>query len=127
MTLAMLSPAVPALAVTNGGVTPTQYVAAFAPVFGGYAMPHTGTMSLAINDGTITGTYTGTSVAPDNLDDRIVPVTGTVNPSDGYVQLIIGGMLTLRGTMAADGTITGTADEHGKLFDFAAAPGSTHH
>jgi hypothetical protein len=117
--------AVPALAVTNAtGAPPTAYVAAFAPIFGSYGVPRTGTMSLAVNDGTISGTYSGTSVSPDFLDNRIVPVTGTVSPNDGYIQLYIGGAITLRGSMAGNGTITGTAEENGRLYEFTAAPGT---
>lgn len=116
--------AAPALAVTNAGIqTGTQYVAAFAPVFGvGY--PHTGVMQIALNDGTISGTYSGTSVRPDSLNDRIVPVSGTVSSDDGYVQLFIGGALALRGTMASDGTISGTATYRGRLYEFLAQPGT---
>jgi hypothetical protein len=115
----------PALAITNSaGETATAYVAAFAPVIGS-AIPHTGDMALFIHEGTITGTYTGTSVAPDPLDNRMVSVTGTISPSDGHVQLYIGGALSLQGTMNADGTITGTASYLGRLYEFEASPGAT--
>lgn len=123
--LALAGSTVPALAITNGeGETATAYVAAFAPVIGS-AMPHTGNMALFVHDGTITGIYTGTSVAPDPLDDRMVSVTGSINPSDGHVQLYIGGALSLQGTMNADGTITGTASYLGRLYEFQARPGAT--
>jgi hypothetical protein len=116
--------AMPALAITNsGGEVATPYVAAFAPLFGTSGVPRTGTMQLVVHDGTITGTYSGTSVAPDYLDGRIVPVTGSVSSADGYVQLYIGGALSLRGTMAGDGTISGTATYHGRLYQFVAQPG----
>jgi hypothetical protein len=97
------------------------YVAAFAPVFGN-AVPHTGLMQLVVSAGTIDGTYTGTSVAPDYLNNRMLPVSGSVSPNDGYVQLSIGGALTLRGTMAADGSISGTASYGGRLYEFVAKP-----
>lgn len=114
----------PALAVTNAGMQgATQYVAAFAPVFGvGY--PHTGVMQIAVNDGAISGTYSGTSVGPDFLNDRIVPVSGTISSNEGYVQLFIGGALSLRGTMDNDGTISGTATYRGRLYEFLAQPGT---
>lgn len=117
--------AMPALAVTNGA-TPaaTPYVAAFAPLFGTSGVPHSGTMRLVVQDGTISGTYSGTSVSPDYLDNRIVPVTGSVSDADGYVALSIGGTLSLHGTMAGDGTITGTATYDGRLYEFMASPGS---
>jgi hypothetical protein len=36
--------------------------------------------------------------------------------------LYIGGLVKLRGTMAANGTMTGTAEERGRLYEFAATP-----
>ncbi len=116
---------VPALAITNSaGETATAYVAAFAPVIGS-AIPHTGDMALFVHNGTITGTYTGTSVAPDPLNDRMVSVTGSISPTDGHVQLYIGGALSLQGSMNADGSITGTASYLGGLYEFEARPGAT--
>ena len=68
-----------------------------------------------MSDGAISGTYTGTSFGPDSLDDRIVSVSGSVNENDGYVQLFIGGVFSLRGTMANDGRISGTATYRGSI------------
>lgn len=79
-------------------------------------------MTLVVNDGSISGNYTGTSAGPDPLDNHTVPVIGTVSQDGGYVQLYIGTELALRGTMSADGTIVGTADDDGRLYDFTAAP-----
>lgn len=115
--------AIPALAVTNGGATAaTPYVAAFAPIFGNSGAPHSGEMRLSVRDGIISGTYTGTSVRPDYFDDRIVPVTGNVSSTDGYVTLLIGGMFSMHGTMNGDGTISGTAIDDGQFYEFMAAP-----
>jgi hypothetical protein len=117
--------ALPALAVTNAGETTyAPYVAAFSPAFGPSAVPHVGKMLLILHDGAISGSYTGISVRPDPLNDRIVPVIGSVNQNDGYVQLHIGSALALTGTMAADGTISGTAEYNGSLYDFMAKPGT---
>jgi hypothetical protein len=117
--------AVPAQAVTNAGdTTYAPYVAAFSPAFGLTAMPYVGAMRLIVHDGTIEGTYTGISARPDSLTNRIEPVIGSVNPSDGYVQMHVGDVLALTGTMAADGTISGTARYNGGLYDFVAKPGS---
>ena len=114
---------VPATALTNGGdELATPYVAAFSRIFGISGAPRTGTMTLAVHDGLISGSYTGTSIAPDPLDNRTVPIAGTVSGNDGYVQLLIGAAITLRGTMNADGTISGTATENGRLYKFVAAP-----
>lgn len=114
---------IPAPAVTNSaGETATPYVAAFVPIFGIAGIPHSGNMQIFVGNGTITGTYSGTSVAPDVLNDRIVPVTGSISQDDGHVQLYIGGALSLQGTMANDGTITGTATYRGRLYEFMAKP-----
>jgi hypothetical protein len=122
--LLALGGAAPALAVTNvNGGLPTSYVAAFAPVFGIQGVPHSGNMVLSVNGATITGTYTGTSVAPDFLNNRIVPVTGSIDQSDGHLQLFIGNALSLQGTMNNDGSISGTATLAGRLYEFVAAPG----
>ncbi len=115
--------ALPALAVTNAGDTTfAPYVAAFTPTFGS-AVPYVGTMKLLLHDGTIAGTYTGISARPDRLNNRIEPVTGSVNQNDGYVQFNVGSALSFNGTMAADGTIAGTATYNGRLYDFMAKPG----
>ncbi|MGA8475029.1 MAG: hypothetical protein WB681_08185 [Candidatus Cybelea sp.] len=117
--------AAPALAVTNGGGTTfSPYVAAFTPEFGPSGVPYVGRMQLVVRDGTIDGTYTGISARPDFLTNRISQVTGTVNSGDGYVQLNVGNALAFRGTMDADGTISGTATYRGRLYEFVAKPGS---
>ncbi len=117
--------ATPAQAVTNAGETTyASYVAAFTPAFGGYAVPYVGKMLLIMHDGAIQGTYTGISARPDRLNDRIESVAGSVNQNDGYVQLNVGNAIAVRGTMAADGTISGTADYNGGLYDFVAKPGA---
>jgi hypothetical protein len=116
--------AVPALAVTQAGIAiPVPYVAAFTPTFGISGVPYAGTMQLVMNDGTVTGTYTGISVRPDRLNDRIVPVTGSVD-TDGYLQFNVGGALWFTGRLAADGSISGTADYNGKPYNFMASPGA---
>lgn len=118
--------AAPALAVTNtGGVTAERYVAAFSPAFGPMTVPYLGSMQLVMADGTIEGTYTGTSARPDILTNRIEPVIGTINQNDGYVQFHVGDLLAFRGTMDSDGTISGTATYNGRLYDFVASPGAT--
>jgi hypothetical protein len=120
----LAAPAAPAFAVTNDGANlSTTYVAAFAPIFGSDGFPRSGTMKLVMRDGTISGTYSGTSVGPDYLNNRLLPVTGSVSRND-YVQLFIGGAGTLRGSIAANGTISGTLTEGGRLYEFMAAPRS---
>jgi hypothetical protein len=117
--------AAPALAVTNaGGASAERYVAAFTPAFGPMSVPYVGTMQLVIADGTIDGTYTGISARPDFLNNRIEPVIGSVNAKDGYVQFHVGDVLSFRGTIDSDGTISGNATYNGRLYDFVASPGS---
>lgn len=121
--------ALPASAAAQFGGTGTNvaYVAAFDTAIGPAGMPHVGSMHLNIHDGTIDGTYTGMSVIPDPLNDRIVPVTGTIDRQDGHMQLQIGGVISFQGAMNADETISGTADYRGRLYDFVAERGSPGH
>lgn len=118
--------AVPASAATQlgGSGTNVAYVAAFQTAIAPTGMPHLGSMHLSIVDGAIQGTYTGMSAIPDPLNDRIVPVTGTVDSQDGHVQLQIGGLISFQGTMNADDSISGTADYRGGIYDFVAERGS---
>jgi hypothetical protein len=121
---ATASLAAPALSATNAGNTVAlPYVAAFAPVFGASGVPYAGTMNLVMHDGAISGTYSGISVRPDRLSDSISPVNGTVS-SDGAVRFRIGGALSFTGELENDGTISGTADYQGRLYNFVAEPGS---
>jgi hypothetical protein len=115
----VLSPAC-ALA-TVGTSPPVAYVAAFSPTFNGAAVPHTGTMQLSIQNGTLTGTYTGISVIPDRFNDRIENVTGAV--SGKSVLFSIGNQMSFTGTLAPDGTISGTATMNGRLYNFVAERG----
>lgn len=87
-------------------------------------MPHLGSMHLKIHDGTIAGTYTGMSTMPDPLNDRILAVTGTIDPQDGHVQLQIGGAISFQGAMNPDQTTSGTADYNGRPYAFVAKRGS---
>jgi hypothetical protein len=123
--LAFLAVCAPALAVTNAGVpaSATPYVAAFTPTFGAQGVPYAGTMQLVIQNGTVSGTYTGISVRPDRLNNRIVPIVGTVSDANGAMQFHVGGALWFNGTMYADGTISGTATYYGRFYDFLAKPG----
>ncbi|HKE37507.1 MAG TPA: hypothetical protein VKB39_08740, partial [Candidatus Baltobacteraceae bacterium] len=121
-TLALLGGgAVPAFAASQYGesLQSVPYVAAFDAAVGPSGFPHVGTMRLSIVDGAIAGTYTGMSVAPDRLNDRIVPVMGSV-AQDGHVQMLIGNAISFEGTIDADQTIEGTAQYQGRLFDFVA-------
>ncbi|MFY9630504.1 MAG: hypothetical protein WAJ94_02710 [Candidatus Cybelea sp.] len=118
----LASPLASPAATVSGGERTMPYIAALDPIFGTSGIPRSGTMTLVVNDGSISGNYTGTSAGPDPLDNHTVPVIGTVSQDGGYVQLYIGTELALRGTMSADGTIVGTADDDGRLYDFTAAP-----
>lgn len=113
----------PALGATYDTTNvPRPYAAAFTTAFSPSGVPYAGDMRLLVREGRITGTYTGTSVRPDFLNDRIEPVVGTVDPSDGHVQFDVGNALTFNGTMYSDGTISGTADYRGGFYDFMAKP-----
>jgi|SRR5580692_9564291 hypothetical protein len=121
--LSFLGTATPAMATTNSTpAIPTPYVAAFTQAFGLTSMPYAGQMQLTISDGTVTGTYTGISVRPDPLNNRISPVTGTVS-SDGHMQFYVGNSMSFIGEVYADGTISGSANYRGQIWDFMAKPG----
>ncbi|HEY3675331.1 MAG TPA: hypothetical protein VGK84_05020 [Candidatus Tumulicola sp.] len=121
--LSFLGSAIPAMATTNSTpAIPTPYVAAFTPAFGLSGMPYAGQMQLTMSNGTVTGTYTGISIRPDPLNGRIVPVTGTVS-DDGHVQFYVGNAMSFTGEVYADGTISGSANYRGGIWDFMAKPG----
>jgi hypothetical protein len=114
-------PALPALAVTvHLPVWQATYVAAFQPTFGRQGVPYSGIMVLKFNHGIISGTYDSTSVRPDPLRGRIVPVTGNV--SHGNITLILqaSGGFTVRGTLSDDASISGTATIRGSFYSFLA-------
>jgi hypothetical protein len=110
-------------AVVHGGEWSATYIAAHNPLFSG-GVPYSGEMQLRFNHGIINGTYRGTSVRPDPLQGRIVPVSGTV--SQGHITLNIGqagvqsGGFSVTGTLAESGTISGTATQRGQLYQFLA-------
>jgi hypothetical protein len=100
----------------------TRYVAAFIPAFGVSSMPRAGQMQLRLSDGTVTGTYTGISLRPDPLNGRVSPISGTLS-SDGHMQFYVGDAMSFTGEVDADGTISGSADYRGQIWDFIAKPG----
>jgi hypothetical protein len=98
------------------------YVAAYQPQFGNPgAVPYSGIMKLDFKNGIISGTYESESVRPDPLSGRIVNVTGTIG-TDNHVSLrFTASTFTLsNGTIDAHGTIRGTADYQGRLYNFMA-------
>jgi hypothetical protein len=118
--LAMLA-ALPAAAFRVHGLKwSATYAAAYSPVFGPQGIPFSGTMKLTVDRGIITGTYTGESVRPDPFYRRVVPITGGVE--HGHIMLNFGayGGFTVRGTLAEDGEISGSATIRGRLYRFLA-------
>jgi hypothetical protein len=111
----------PALAiVVHGPVWSATYVAAYQSTFGAQGEPFTGTLKLSFNHGIISGTYVSNSVRPDPLRGRPIAVSGGV--SEGHVTLNFSasGGFTVRGTLAEDGEISGTATIRGRFFSFLA-------
>lgn len=94
------------------------YVAAFQPTLGTQGVPYSGILKLSFNHGIITGTYQSESVRPDPMYGRIVNVTGNTNK--GYVLLRFGSLSLPNGTIDHNGTIGGTANWQGRLWDFLA-------
>ncbi|HET6274824.1 MAG TPA: hypothetical protein VFE16_02635 [Candidatus Cybelea sp.] len=117
----VLLPALPAgAAVMHGHVWEATYVAAYQPTFGRQGYPHSGTMKLKVNNGIISGTYTSESVRPDPLYGRPIAISGNV--SQGNITLILQapGGFTVRGTIAENGEISGTATVKGSFYTFMA-------
>jgi hypothetical protein len=110
-----------ALAVAgHGPVWNADYVAAYQPTFGTQSAPYTGDLKLKFNHGIITGTYSSISARPDPYYGRIIQVTGGVKGSG--INLRIGNISLPNGTIGKDGTIQGTANWNGKLYNFLAKP-----
>jgi hypothetical protein len=111
----------PALAaVEHGRVWQATYVAAYQPTFGRQGVPYWGTLKLKFNGGIVSGTYVGESVRPDPLYGRTINVSGGV--SEGHITLDFraSGGFTVRGTLAGNGEISGTATINGRFYSFLA-------
>ncbi len=117
---AVLTPFTARAVVLHGRVWSATYVAAYQPTFGATRVPHSGIMKLNFNHGIISGTYVSQSVRPDPLYGRTIIVSGNV--SEGRITLILqtGGGFTVRGTLADDGEISGTATINGQFYTFLA-------
>ena len=98
------------------------YVAAFAPL-NSSAQPYSGNMKLNFNHGTISGTYTDTSLKPGGplYNRRDIPVSGGVN-SSGHATLLIG-PLSFHGTLSGQ-WFSGSATVNGRIYTFKARQGS---
>jgi hypothetical protein len=124
LALLLASSALPAPAVVttlvHRQVWSATYVAAYQSQFGARGVPFTGTLKLNFNHGVINGTYVAHSVRPDPLVGRTTLVTGTL--SHGQIRLTFQapGGFTVRGTLAEDAHISGTATVRGSFFSFLA-------
>jgi hypothetical protein len=116
--------ALPALsapaAIIHKPVWSATYVAAYRSTFGTQGQPFTGTLRLSFDHGIVNGTYVSNSVRPDPLFGRTINVNGGV--SHGQITLNFGasGGFVVRGTLAEDGEISGTATIRGRFFSFLA-------
>jgi hypothetical protein len=95
------------------------YVAAYQSQFGNPGVPYSGIMKLKFNHGAVTGTYDSTSVRPDPYRGRILNVTGTIG-SDNHMMLRFGSLSLPNATIGGHGTIKGTANWGGRLYNFEA-------
>lgn len=119
--LAILAALVTTVAVvSHGRVWQATYVAAYQPTFGAQRIPNSGTMKLKFDHGIVSGTYVSESVRPDPLYGRTIAVSGNV--SEGHITLILQapGGFTVRGTLAGNGEISGTATIKGSFYSFLA-------
>lgn len=116
-----LVPALPlSAAVMHGHVWQATYITAYAPTFGSARVPFSGTMQLQFNRGIISGTYESTSVRNDPLFGRRIPVTGNVSHGQILLDFSTSGGFTVRGTLAENGDISGTATIRGRFNSFHA-------
>jgi hypothetical protein len=106
--------------VVHGRVWQATYIAAYQPTFGAQRVPNSGTLKLKFDHGIVSGTYVSESVRPDPLYGRSISVSGNV--SQGQITLIFQapGGFTVRGTLAGDGEISGTATVRGSFYSFLA-------
>ncbi|HEY1976657.1 MAG TPA: hypothetical protein VGG89_08935 [Candidatus Baltobacteraceae bacterium] len=96
------------------------YIAAYQPQFGNTGgVPYSGVMKLNFNHGIVNGTYDSQSVRPDPYRGRILTVTGTIS-SDNHMMLRFGSFSLPNATIGSHGTIKGTGNQNGKLFNFEA-------
>ena len=106
----------------HGPVWSAEYIAAYQPTFGQQGVPYAGDLSITVNNGIMTGTYTAFSNRPEPYYGRILPVTGGVSGSS--VHLRFGSVSLSNGTIEKDGTIRRTVNWNGKLYNFLAKPRS---
>jgi hypothetical protein len=108
-------------AVVTTGARQVEYVAAFASL-NNTTYPYSGLLRLTIKHGIVSGTYVSTSIRPDPLDGRILPVTGTI--SGNQVTLNIGNAMRFNGTVRGNGRIlTGSLQWRGQIYTFEAKQG----
>jgi hypothetical protein len=113
--------ALPAGAVVmHGHVWEATYVAAYQPTFRTQGYPYSGTMKLKFNNGIVSGTYVAESVRPDPLYGRTINVSGNVSKGNITLLLNAPGGFTVRGTIAENGEISGTATVKGTFYTFMA-------
>ena len=111
----------PALAVVeHGRVWQATYVAAYQPTFGHQGVPRSGTMKLRFDHGIVSGTYVSESVRPDPLYGRTIAVSGGVSQGQITLNLQAPGGFTVRGKLAGNGEISGTATIKGQFYNFLA-------
>jgi hypothetical protein len=96
------------------------YVAAYQPQFGTQGVPYSGVMKLKFNHGIISGTYDSESSRPDPLRGRIVNVTGTISGEHVSLRFATSSFTLSNGTINGHGTIQGTANYQGQLYNFMA-------
>ena len=107
-------------AVEHGRVWQATYVAAYQPTFGRQGVPYSGTLKLKFNNGIVSGTYLSESVRPDPLYGRTIKVSGGVSQGQITLDFKASGGFTVRGTLAENGEISGTATINGHFYSFLA-------
>ena len=123
--VAVVASASPAFAIATHSAQPVtvNYVAAFEPQFRN-AFPFSGTMEMTFREGIVSGTYRDMSIRPGGPlhNGMNLPITG--GTSGGNINFRIGSDFRVQGTIAQDGTIQGTAQYAGRLYNFLAKVGT---
>ncbi len=121
MSLALRSLALTVAVLVHGSVWSATYVAAYQPTFGQQGVPYSGTLKLKVDKGIVSGTYVSESVRPDPLRGK-PPIAVSGGVSGGHINLVFNtaGGFTVKGTLAEDGEISGTATIRGKFYSFLA-------
>jgi hypothetical protein len=110
-----------ALAIVTTPGHPLHYVAAMRPQ-SSQGVPFSGALVLSFSrDGIVSGTYRASSIRPDPMNGKIIPVTGGVTGKNIHLSFGMGGNFSVSGTIDAHGRIVASGFRRGVAYNFEAA------